>query len=115
MAFSDESIERRMQELRETAGAFAKAYAQKEYLEEFRKSKLALLMKDAEVAGFSTAAAQEREARASQQYIELLECLRDATELSESLRWKLKIAEIGAEVWRTQEASKRSEKRGYGA
>lgn len=32
MAISDETIERRMQELRETAEAFAKAYAQKEFL-----------------------------------------------------------------------------------
>lgn len=115
MAISDETIERRMQELRTTADEFSKAHAQKEFLEEFKRSKLALLMKDAEVAGYTTAAAQEREARASNQYIELLEGLRTATELSESLRWKLKIAEIGAEVWRTQESSKRAEKRGYNA
>lgn len=112
---SDEAIERRLTELRDTAKAFAKAYAQREYLDEFKKSKLAMLMKQAEVKGHVSAAAQEREARASADYLELLEGLRDATEQAEGLRWQLKIAEIASEVWRTKEASKRAEKRGYGA
>ena len=112
---SDDAIERRMQELRETAAKFAKAYAQREYLDEFKRSKLAILMQKAERDGFTTAAAQEREARASTDYRELLEGLRDAVETSEALRWELKIAEIGAEVWRTQQASKRAERKGYRA
>jgi hypothetical protein len=37
MTISDEAIEKRMQQLRETADRFAKAYAQSEYLEEFKK------------------------------------------------------------------------------
>lgn len=112
---SDELIERRLVELRETADRFAKAFAQREYIDEFKKSKLALLMKDAERQGFTTSAAQEREARAHPEYIGLIEGLRDATETAESLRWKLKIAEIGADVWRSQEATKRAERKGYGA
>lgn len=114
-AASDEVIERRMQELRDLSEKFAKAKAQESFLEEFRKSKLAMLMKDAEVNGHKSAVAQEREARASDAYVELLHGLRDATELAESLRWKLKVAEIGADVWRTLQASKRAEMRGYGA
>lgn len=112
---SDDAIERRMQELRETAAKFAKAYAQREYLDEFKRSKLAILMQKAERDGFTTAAAQEREARASKDYRELLEGLRDAVETSEALRWELKIAEIGAEVWRSKEATRRAERKGYGA
>lgn len=112
---SDEVIERRMAELRETAKKFAKAIAQREYLDEFKKSKLAILMKKYEREGFTSAAAQEREARADVLYIELLDGLRDAVEQSEALRWELKIAEIGAEVWRTQQASRRAERKGYGA
>lgn len=112
---SEDAIERRMAELRDLAGKFAKAYATREHLDEFKKSKLAILMKQAEREGATTAAAQEREARANPQYLELLDGLKDAVEQSESLRWQLKIAEIGAEVWRTREANRRAEKRGYGA
>ena len=112
---SDEAIERRMKELRETAGKFAKAVATREHLDEFKKSKLAILMKKYELEGHKTSAAQEREARADPAYIDLLEGLKVAVEQSEALRWELKIAEIGAEVWRTQQASKRAERKGYGA
>lgn len=106
---NEEVIERRLQELRDTADKYATAVAQCEYLDEFKKSKLAMLMKSAEVDGYATAAAQEREARASADYKELLEGLRAARETAESLRWKLKIAEIGADVWRTQQSNRRAE------
>ena len=112
---SDEAIERRLQELRETAKKYAAAVAQKEYLEEFKKSKLAMLMKKHERDGFKTTAAQEREARADADYLGLLDGLKVATEAAEGLRWELKIAEIGAEVWRTKESSRRAERRAYGA
>lgn len=112
---SDEAIEKRMQELRETAQKYAKAVATREHLDEFKKSKLAILMKKYERDGFTSAVAQEREARADPSYIELLDGLKDAIQASEGLRWELKIAEIGAEVWRTQQASKRAERKGYGA
>lgn len=111
---SDDLIERRMQELRELAQKFAKAYATKEHLEEFKKSKLAILMKQAEREGHKTAAGQEREARANQQYLDLLDGLKAATEESEHLRWQLKLAEIGVEVWRTRKATERAEMMGYG-
>lgn len=111
---SEDKIEARMQELRELAQRFAKAYAQKEYLEEFRKSKIALLMKDAGRSGHDSAAAQEREARAHPQYLELLEGLKDATEQSESLRWQLKLAEIAVDIWRTKQSTRRAEMHGYG-
>ena len=111
----DDAIERRLAELRDTAKKYAKAFATREHLDEFKKSKLAILMKSAERDGFTTAAAQEREARAHPDYIALLDGLKAAVEDSEALRWELKIAEIGAEVWRTQQASKRAERKGYGA
>ena len=111
----DSAIEKRLQELREIAGKYAEARAIKEYLDHFRKSKLAILMKHAEVQGYKTTAAQEREARATKDYIDLLEGLRDATKEAERLRWELRIAEVGAELWRTQQATNRAERRGYGA
>lgn len=111
----DDAIERRLTELRETAKQYSAAYAQREYLDEFKKSKLSILMKKAERNGHKTTAAQEREARADDEYLALLDGLKAATERSEALRWELKIAEIGAEVWRTKEANKRAERKGYGA
>ena len=54
------------------APLFAKAKADRVYLEEFRKSKKALLMKDALKQGIEAANAQEREAYADPEYIELL-------------------------------------------
>jgi len=111
---SSDAIERRLSELRQTASEYATAYAHREYLDEFKKSKLAILMKQAEAEGFTTAAAQEREARAHPEYIGLLEGLRVATEQSEKLRWQLRIAEIGASLYQTAQANMRAERRGYG-
>ena len=112
---SDEKIESRMAELRTISARYSKAYAEKCYIEEFKKSKLAILSKGYEKKGYKTAAAQEREARADPEYLELLNGLLHSIEESERLRWQLKLAELAVEIWRTQESSKRAEKRGYGA
>ena len=69
---------------------YAKAKAQRVLLEEFRKSKKALLMKDALKMGIETVSAQEREAYADVSYIELLHGLAAAIEKEEELN---KIAE----------------------
>ena len=102
-------IEERLDELREQAKKYAKDQAHVGYLEEFKKSKLAILMKKAETRGFTTAAAQEREARADQEYIGLLEGLEAASEAAEAARYDLKIAEWAIEIWRTRQATKRAE------
>lgn len=112
---SDDAIERRMQELRDTAARYAKANAVREYLDEFKKSKLAILMRKYEGQGFTTAAAQEREARADTEYRDLLINLQSATEEAEKLRWELRIAEAGIAVWQTRSANLRAERKGYGA
>lgn len=109
-----DAIERKTNELRQLAAKYAKAEAQRTYLEEFKKSKLSILMKAFEVEGYASAAAQEREARAHRDYIDLLDGLKSATEDAEKARWELKIAELGAELWRTREASNRAERRAYG-
>jgi hypothetical protein len=54
---------------------FAVAKSQRIYLEEYRKTKKALLMKDAMTKGFDSAVSQEREAYAHPEYQELLEGL----------------------------------------
>jgi len=97
------------------ADKFSTAYAERCHLEEMKKSKLAILMKQAEVEGHKTTAAQEREARAHGEYIALLEGLKVATEQSEKLRWQLEVAKLGVGVWQTLNANERAERRAYGA
>jgi hypothetical protein len=98
----------RFHQLSEQASRFAKAKSEADYLNHFRKSKLAILMKKYEPS-FPTAAAQEREARADPEYIEILQGLRAATEACEKERWELKLVEMKFESWRTKEATKRAE------
>ena len=86
------------------AKKFAKAKAERVYLEEFRKSKKALLM---QASIESTSAAQERDAYAHAEYRELLEGLKQAVEIEEQLRWTLIAAQARIEIWRSQEASNR--------
>lgn len=103
------NIFRSLDFIRDNAPAYAKAKSERVYLEEFRKSKKALLMRDAEAAGHKTAAVQEREAYAAQGYMELLEGLRAAVEEEERLRWLIVGAQAKIEAWRTIEANRRAE------
>jgi len=95
--------------MRTKADEFARAKADRVQLDHYRKSKQALLMKEAEKAGYTTAAAQEREALANAEYIELLDALREATMIEEKTRWDLNIAQLSVEIWRSQQAMKRAE------
>jgi hypothetical protein len=87
---------------------FAKAKAERVYLDEFRKSKKAILMKESTE---STSAAQERDAYAHPEYLALLEGLKQAVETEEQLRWTLIAAQARVEIWRSQEASNRIQDR----
>ncbi len=95
--------------IRDKAPAFAKAKAERIYLEEFRKTKKALCMKAAEISGANAVNAQEREAYADPEYVELLKGLRVAVEEEERLRWMLIAAQAKIECWRSLEASRRIE------
>jgi hypothetical protein len=86
---------------------YAKAKSQRVYLEEFRKTKKALLMKEALTMGVEAANAQEREAYAHEEYRELLLGLAAAIEVEERLKWNLEAARMRVDVWRSQEASNR--------
>jgi hypothetical protein len=85
---------------------FADAKAQRIYLEEFRKSKKALLM---QASMETTVNAQERDAYAHPEYIELLDGIRKAVEIEEELRWKLIAAQARVDVWRSEQANLRTE------
>lgn len=89
------------------APLYAKAKSDRVYLEEFRKSKKALLMKDALLRGIEAANAQEREAYADPEYIDLLKGLAVAIEKEETLKWQLEAARMKTDVWRTEQANER--------
>jgi hypothetical protein len=93
--------------IREKSGEYGEAKAQRIYLEEFRKSKKALLMKDALTLGFEAANAQEREAYADPEYQQLLKGLAAAIEREETLRWQIEAARLDIDIWRTRQASER--------
>ena len=93
--------------LLKNASLFAKAKAERVYLEEFRKSKKALLMQEAFCAGVDTMAGQERDAYARSEYRELLEGLKAAVEVEESLKWKMTAAQLRVDIWRTNQANNR--------
>lgn len=109
-----DAIEKRMQELREQAREYAKAAADRAYLDEYKKSHLAIIMKRYE-HDYPSVAAQEREARADGEYLKTLEGLKAATEAAERLGWELRISMKGADLWQTAQANERAERRGYGA
>jgi hypothetical protein len=110
---TDNKLERRLQELRDQAKLFAKAEADRSYLENFKHSKLALLMKEAELNGITTVAAQDRDARAHPDYLKLLDGLRTATQIAEENKWLLRIAMRGSSLFQTQQAGIRAELQAY--
>lgn len=90
---------------------YAEAKAARVYLEEFRKSKKALLMKDALAQGIEAANAQEREAYSHPEYQQLLKDLQIAIETEESIKWMMEAARMRVDIWRTEEATARAEGR----
>lgn len=108
-------IEELIERYRQLADRYAPARANREYIDEYKKTLLALLMKDAERAGVTSAVGQEREARAHQKYIELLDGLKEAVLQEEKIRYHLKAAELEIEIYRTKSANQRAERRAYGA
>ena len=84
----------------------AEAVGARGYLENFLKSKKALLMK---ASGESTIGAQEREAYAHPDYIALFKAIEEAKVLEETLRWGMTGAQMRVEIWRTEQANFRAE------
>lgn len=87
------------------AEAYAKAKANVTYLEQFRKSKKAIIFQNA--LG-NTIADKESFAYSHPEYLEVLDGLREAVEEAERLKWMLVAAQARIDVWRSQEASNRN-------
>lgn len=89
----------------ENAPKLAQAKANRVYMEEYRKTLKAQLMK---ACGLDAIGAQEREAYADEKYVAHLEALKDAIAAEEVLRWRMVADQASVEVWRSQEASNRA-------
>ena len=96
--------------LLQNAPKYAKAKAERIYLEEFRKSKKAMLFREAPE---KTIAEREHWAYCHPDYMKLLDGIRDAVEIEETLRWQMVAAQARVEIWRSQEASNRTVERAF--
>lgn len=94
--------------IRDNSKAYAQAKANRIQLEELRKTIKAKMMIAAELGGSESAAKQERDAYASEEYKTLLDGLKAAVEEEEKLRWLLEAARLKVEVYRTIQANQRA-------
>lgn len=90
------------------ARTHAKAKARRRHLEEFRKSKKALLMNACSEKSY---AAKETFAYSHADYIALLDGIEAAIEAEETIHWKMRAAEMAVEIWRSRNANERAEGR----
>lgn len=88
------------------AALFAKAKAERTYIEEYRKSLKSILMKRSMETAIG---AQEREAYAHPEYVQLLEGLKEAVLIEERYKWDITAATLRVEIWRTEQANNRAE------
>jgi hypothetical protein len=87
------------------APKYAQAKASRVQLEEFRKSKKAMLASEEE----GSLGAKEMYAYAHRDYVDLLFQIKEAVIQEEELKYKLEAAKLRVEVWKTEEYTKRVE------
>lgn len=92
--------------IRNNAEAYAIAKANVTYMMEYRKSLKAMLMRECED---KTESAKMSYAYSHPKYIAHLKSLQDAVAVAEHLRWWMVGAEAKIEVWRSLEATNRTQ------
>ena len=101
-------IVERLEQMESAIKDYAKSRSERIYLEQWRKSKKALLMRSEEALKLKTVAEREAYAYAHTEYIQVIEGLRDATEIEEKHRWALISLQLEIEVWRSMNANQRT-------
>lgn len=104
-------IEEILDAMRKAAPELAQAKAERVYLDEFRKSKKAILFRS---APDGTIADREAYAYSHPEYIEVIEGLKAAVEKEEEIKWRMVVAQHRIEAWRTKAADRRKEMNSYG-
>ena len=108
---NDEMLEKALNFIRDKAGELAEAKANRVYLEQFRKSKKAILFQESDA---KTIADKENYAYAHDEYLELLLGLKEAVETEELLKYQMEAARLKVSVWQSKNANARFEHKSYG-
>lgn len=111
----DIDIEKALEFIRQNAKKYAEAKGERVYFEQFRKSKKALLMLEAEKNGVKTGQERESYAYSHPDYQALLTALQVAVEKEEYLKLMIAGCNTKIDLWRTAQANMRSERSAYGA
>ncbi len=107
------NIENALEFLRQSGKSYAQAKSDRVYLENFRKTKKALLKIEARLKGIKSDCECEDYAYAHPEYLEVLEGLKVATEKEAFLKHEIDRANLKFDKWRTEESTKRSELNAY--
>ena len=107
---SEDDIEKSVDYLRDNARKAGQARANRIYLDEYRKTIKAQIMRERDNMAIG---AQERDAYADDRYVEHLKALKEAVSQDEYHRWMMVAAQAKIEMWRTQQANARAEGRAY--
>lgn len=108
-------VERLLSGMRESARPHAIAKSERVYLEQYRKSKKAILMIEAEQKGIKTVSERECYAYAHEDYIQLLVALSAATEKEELHKTIIEGCRLSVALYQTTQANERAERKAYGA
>ena len=107
---TEEEVEKSVDYLRDHARKAAQAKAERIYMEEFRKTVKAQIMRE---TPSDSLGAQEARSYADNRYVQHLRAMREAIEADEYNRWMMIAAQAKIEAWRTQQANARAEGRAY--
>lgn len=102
---TEQEVEKACDYIRDNASEIAKAKAERIYIEEFRKSKKAMLIL---LAPDGTAQSKEAYAYSHPEYLGVLNGLKEAVEREEGIRWLMTAAQTKIEIWRSQESTNRT-------
>lgn len=99
-----------LEELERVTVEYSEAAANRAYISEFRKSKKAILMAEAERQNPGwPIAKQERYAYAHPEYLEMLDGLKAAIQIDVMLKHKIQVITMRFEQWRSKQATIRQE------
>jgi len=108
-------VEKSLAFIRKNARDYAAAKGDRVYLEQFRKSKKAILMVEAEKNGRKTGEERASYAYAHEEYLSILTALQIAVEKEEYLKLMIAGCQLKIELYRTEQANQRAERHAYGA
>lgn len=103
---ADDEVEEAVEYLRRNAIKAAQSKAERIYMEEYRKTVKASIMRESLSDPLGS---QESRAYSDDRYRQHLIAMRDAVKQDEYHRWMMVAAQAKIEAWRTQQANRRVE------